>query len=127
MRENLQKKWIRYATTATWLCAAVITASPLQASSEASLIFTYTAPTTRTDGTTLAASEIAGYQLTGSGLTIDISADVSEYIAEGYEIAPGANCFELVTIDTNGRRSEPAATCLPAAPNPPSSFTVIFK
>jgi len=113
--------------TAIWLCAAVITASPLQASNAASLIFTYTAPTTRTDGTTLAASEIAGYQLTGSGLTIDISANVSEYIAEGYEIAPGANCFELVTIDTNGRRSEPAQTCLPAAPNAPSSFTVIFK
>ena len=127
MRKNLQNRWTRYATTASWLCVAVITASPLQASNAASLVFTYTAPTTRTDGTTLAASEIAGYQLTGSGLTIDISADVSEYIAEGYEIALGANCFELVTIDTNGRRSEPAQTCLPAAPNPPSSFTVIFK
>jgi hypothetical protein len=96
-------------------------------SSANSLLFEYEAPTTRTDGTTLAASEIAGYQLTGNGLTIDISADVSEYIAEGYEIAPGANCFDLVTIDTNGRRSDPAATCLPAAPNLPSSFTVIFK
>lgn len=127
MRKNLQNRWTRYATTASWLCVAVITASPLQASNAASLIFTYTAPTTRTDGTTLAASEISGYQLTGSGLTIDVSANVSEYIAEGYEIAPGANCFELVTIDTNGRRSEPAQTCLPAAPNAPSSFTVIFK
>lgn len=127
MRKNLQNRWTRYATTASWLCVAVITASPLQASNAASLIFTYTAPTTRTDGTTLAASEISGYQLTGSGLTIDISANVSEYIAEGYEIAPGANCFDLVTIDTNGRRSEPAQTCLPAAPNAPSSFTVIFK
>lgn len=127
MRKNLQSRWTRYATTAIWLCAAVITASPLQASNAASLVFTYTAPTTRTDGTTLAASEIAGYQLTGNGLTIDISSDVGEYIAEGYEIAPGANCFDLVTIDTNGRRSDPAATCLPAAPNAPSSFTVIFK
>ena len=40
------------------------------------LVFSYTAPTTRIDGTALPASEIAGYELSGGGLFAETGLNV---------------------------------------------------
>jgi len=91
------------------------------------LVFSYTAPTTRIDGTALPAGEIAGYELSGGGLFAEISKDVIEYEALDYTIPEEGACFSLVTKDTSGNQSEPATACIPALPNPPTEFTVIIS
>ena len=116
--------------TASLVCVGLITAvlsSSLMAQESQKLVFSYTAPTTRIDGTALPESEIAGYELSGGGLFAEISKDVIEYEALDYTIPEEGACFSLVTKDTSGNRSEPATACIAALPNPPTEFTVIIS
>jgi len=99
----------------------------LSAGTGTKLVFTYTPPTTRIDGTPLPASAIAGYELSGGGLLAEISKDVIEYEALDYTLPREGACFSLITKDTSGNRSEPATACIPALPNPPVQFTVTIQ
>ena len=101
--------------------------SSVKAQESQKLLFTYTAPTTRIDGTALPASEIAGYELSGGGLFAEISKDVIEYEALDYTLPRDGACFSLITKDTSGNRSEPATACIAALPNPPTEFTVTIS
>lgn len=116
--------------TASLVCVGLTIAlcSPsLSAETNTKLLFTYTPPTTRIDGTPLPAGEIAGYELSGGGLFAEISEDVSEYEALDYTLPREGTCFSLVTKDTSGNRSEPTEACIPALPNPPVQFTVEIR
>jgi hypothetical protein len=117
-------------TTASLVCVGLTIAlfSPsLSAETNTKLVFTYTPPTTRIDGTPLPASAIAGYELSGGGLFAEISKDVIEYEALDYTLPREGACFSLVTKDTSGNLSEPATACIAALPNPPVQFTVTIQ
>ena len=116
--------------TASLVCVGLTIAlfSPnLSAETNTKLVFTYTPPTTKIDGTFLPADEIAGYELSGGGLFAEVSKDVTEYEALDYTLPKEGACFSLVTKDTSGRRSEPATACIAALPNPPVQFTVEIR
>ena len=125
----MPSKTTQYLPCSVLFILLLCTSLSAKAQESVSLLFEYTAPTTRVDGTALPASEIAGYELRSSngGLIMEIAPDVTEYVAESFSLDNGVNCFELSTKDTNGRISEPTKTCISAVPNAPVTFTVKIK
>ena len=91
---------------------------------------TWTAPTTRTDGSALPAEEIQGYELVyadGKALAL-VKANASSH-----QITPpvGKTCYKARTIDTGGRTSawtpEVCVTIAVAAPKAPSVKIEVTK
>jgi len=91
---------------------------------EKTLVFDWEQPLTRVDGSMLLSSEIAGYELIGPGLFVEISKDVAKDEVLDYTLPREGACFSLVTKDTSGNRSDPATACIAAIPSAPSSFKV---
>lgn len=87
---------------------------------------TWTAPTQREDGTTLAAAEIAAYKfawsLNGAALaTFTVPGTAITYTLSN--LSPGKYCFTTATVDTDGQESVPTGeVCRKAKPNPPSNL-----
>lgn len=91
------------------------------------LTWTWTAPTARTDGTPLAASEIEGYRLRLNGAVRTSLLSAGSTTLVEVVSAAGDVCAEFQTVDTDGRESTwtaPVCKTVMAAPNPPSSVTV---
>jgi hypothetical protein len=106
---------------------------------------TFTAPTTRVDGSTLSPTQIAGYEITCSAWTpaggvraacpagmvspTALSANAtSGSLTFNVPASGGRACLTLVTIDSAGVRSAPSSegckTFAAVAPNPPTNVTV---
>ena len=125
----MPSKMTQYLPCSVLFILLLCTSLSAKAQESVSLLFEYTAPTTRVDGTALPAIEIAGYELRSSngGLIMDIAPDVTEYVALDYTLPKEGACFSLVTKDTSGNRSDPATACISAVPNAPVTFTVKIK
>lgn len=119
------------------LVGLLLSVSALAASGNLS----FTRPTSRADGSPLAASEIASYQISCSytptggvaAACSGLSPSSLAGSATGGTVTFNANangraCFSLVTVDTAGRRSAPSAQACKdiaiAVPNPPGNVTV---
>jgi hypothetical protein len=101
--------------------------------------FTWTAPTTNSDGTPITAGEISGYQVgirlaSGTAGTYPILAPVdpasasSDLLSEVNPLlSPGSYAAAVQTLSPNGNSAwsaEVAFTITPSIPNPPSGFAV---
>ena len=114
--------------------AVALTACSIKAqTSSDTATFTWTAPTTFTDGTTIPTSDVITYDTfvgtagkgsepggpTAAGLS------VLTWIGSGY--APGTTVCGVVTAIVNGVMSSPsneACKSFPAVPNPPTNLAV---
>ena len=121
---------MKSSKTSIWLCGVTIAAALLMTRAYAQtvdLVFEYTAPTTREDGSALPASQIANYELSvvGGGKLADIApGSGTTYTAQNFALGAEGACFELRTVDTQGNKSQPATTCVAAVPKKPQTFTV---
>lgn len=89
--------------------------------------FTWTAPTANTDGSALAASDIAFYTLTCDGAVYaKPSGNLTKFVDTSKPFAVGSHsCFITVT-NTSGVESMMSNTVsfiVPAPPNPPTNLT----
>lgn len=87
--------------------------------------FQWTAPATRTDGTTLSAQELDHYTIYCNDAVL-MTVPGTETSAISPDLGPGTyQCFATVT-DTNGRESASSnatTTIIEAPPGPPSDFS----
>jgi hypothetical protein len=108
-------KWVYAALAAL----AVMSASALEKN------FSWTAPTTNTDGSPLAAAQIAGYTLTCGALEVPINGPVTSFRRD---FGPGSYECTLRTRATNGEVSEPSNAVSFIVPQPvpgaPAGFSV---
>lgn len=124
----------------TAMVGLLLSASALAATGNLS----FTRPTARADGSTLASSEIASYEISctftptgGSAAACAGQAPTSFTGASTGGLVTfttttdGQACFTLRTVDTGGRRSDPSpVACKPVTvspPNPPGSVVVAFN
>lgn len=89
---------------------------PTQAGScpQYSVCLKWSAPTTREDGTALAASEIANYELSKDATVI--ASPLGNILSANYGLSPGeslttSTVFSIVTVDASGLRSSKATAC----------------
>jgi hypothetical protein len=85
---------------------------------------TWTAPNTRTDGTALPPDEIGHYDLYADGALLQAVPAGESSIQ--ISMTPGNHCFEMKTVDTDGRESDfsnEACKVLPSAA-PPNALTI---
>lgn len=91
------------------------------------LTVTWTAPTTREDGTALPSAEIAGYRLSWTVRGVaqpDQVVTGTSYALDTGSLA-GRTCVVLRTVDTDGLESEPTpAACRNAKPNAPTELRI---
>lgn len=104
-----------------WLALLALVALPAHALEKT---FTWTAPTTNTDGSPLPAAQITGYVLTCGATVVQIPGAVTTFKRD---FSPGNYTCSL-QARANGLTSAPsnsASFVVPQpAPNPPSGFSV---
>ena len=87
---------------------------------------TWTAPTTRVDGTPLTAAEIKHYRLSWTVKGVaqpDKTVTGTSYALDTGTLS-GRTCVVLRTVDTDNLESDPtSAVCRNAKPNPPSNVS----
>lgn len=103
------------------------------------LKFTWQAPTTRSNGSALSASEIGGYELyltnESAVITIPASATSYDYVVPVGYTTKSTDSAQMMTVDTAGARSQPSASValpvgvttpkpLPSAPGAPTVAVV---
>jgi hypothetical protein len=136
-----RNKCVRYAALAVVGLVIGLVASAAFASSGT---LSYTRPTTRTDGTAFAATEIASYTITCTytptggvaaaciGLTPTSFGGASLGGTVTFTVtANGQACFTLRTVDTGGQSSaasnQACKAVVVAVPNPPTNVVVAFN
>lgn len=87
--------------------------------------FSWVAPTMNTDGSPLAASQIAGYTITCGSRVLTVNGPVTSFKAD---FGPGSYTCSAVTRATNGETSAPSNSVSFTVPQPvpaaPADFSV---
>lgn len=104
---------------AVLLVTGVLSAPLVQADT---INVTWTAPTTRTDGTPLAASEIGKYEVFSDGAYVqEVGAGMTTL---DFTMTSGQHCLQMRTVDTDGRAGPLSAEKCFTILAPPNQMTI---
>lgn len=124
---------MKNALTAVAIIVLMMSVAPFVVAQESN--HSFNAPITRVDNTVLLPEEIAGFDIKVDG-TILKSSEMVPPTTEKYSISgtarkftvavlPGKHAINIITVDTEGRRSTDGVDIMVSAEAPPSEITEV--